>query len=293
MSNIITHMDADGVISAYLIVKYVEKPKRIYFSNPSIIKDSIAKSILGEDNLDKLYILDIGGNEIALRLAAVYNRTIWIDHHQWAPIKHYDNVEIHIAYEPSAAAVIGNLYMIFDNMIEVANNLDQNKPSNVREIKFRDMISALRFYKGRAIEYALENLVYKMAEKDIDRIIEENNELIESFIDEIKKLENEIKANTKKFIIKDYKVTVIETKANIPVYKIQEIIDDDWDILVVKFTRFNREFVYTKLEFRSKGPDILKVAIPLGGGGHIKAAGASLKGIITLDQLLSALNIFL
>ncbi|MGC8610279.1 MAG: hypothetical protein ACP5GR_04270 [Thermoplasmata archaeon] len=286
-------MDSDGVISAYLIVKYVEKPKRIYFSNPSIIKDSIARSILGDDNLDKLYVLDIAANEIALKLASVYNKAIWIDHHQWAPIKNYDNVEIHLMNEPSAAAVIGNVYLIYDNLIEMANHLDQNQPQNDKEIKFRDLISSLRFYKGRGVEYALENLVYKMTEVDVDSIIEENIELIEAFQNDIKKIENEIKSNTKKFIIKNYRVTIIETKANIPVYKIQEIVDDDWDILIVKFVRFNRDFVFTKFEFRSKGPDVLKLAIAFGGGGHIRAAGASLKGVIPLEDLLNALNVFL
>ena len=66
-----------------------------------------------------------------------------------------------------------------------------------------------------------------------------------------------------------------------------------WDVLIVKFLRSGRDYSYTKLEFRSKKTDILKIARAFGGGGHILAAGASINGYITFNDILNAINLFL
>jgi len=294
LANIIAHQDSDGIISAYLIQKYVEKADRIIFSNPSTIKDAIARSIIGEINLDRLYILDIAGNDHAVHLSSVYGKTIWIDHHQWAPVTKYENVEIYIMQEPSAAQVVSNVFNIDDYMVEMANHIDQNDLKTSLERDFRDLISAIRLFKGRATQRTLEDLVNDLTKREVEKIISENQEMIENFrkyIDGIrKKIENDIifmKINGKN-------IAILETDENIPVYKIEEAMDSSkWDVLIVKYLRYGRDYTYTKLEFRSKNTDVLKIARAFGGGGHIFAAGASLNGIISFNDIINAINLFI
>ncbi|MDP8012038.1 MAG: hypothetical protein ACP5F1_02065 [Thermoplasmata archaeon] len=294
MSNIITHTDSDGVISAYLIRKYIDKSKKIFFSNPSLIKDTIAKSVIGENKLDKLFILDIAGNDHAVHLSSVYDKTIWIDHHLWAPINNYENVEIYIMQEPSAAQVVSNVFGIEDYMIEMANHIDQNNITNKNENNFRDLISAIKFYKGKYFDKILENLVNDLMNKDVEIIINENMEIIENFRIYVESIKKRLENNIVFLKINGKKIAILETEENIPVYKIEESLDPSkWDVLIVKFFRSGREYSYTKLEFRSKKPDVLKIARAFGGGGHLLAAGASINGSISFNDILSAVNLFL
>lgn len=294
MTSIITHMDSDGIISAYLIQKYVDPARKFVFSNPSTIRDAIARSIIGESNLDRLYITDIAGNDHAVHLSSVYERAIWLDHHQWAPITKYDNVEIYIMQEPSAAQVVSNVFGIDDYMVEMANHIDQNDPKTKVEEDFRDLISAIRFFKSKVTQKTLEDLIMDLTKRDVERIINENYEMIENFKKYINSMRKKIEKNIVFLKINGKKIAIVETDENIPVYKIEESIDPSkWDVLVVKYIRSGRDYTYTKLEFRSKSADVLKIARAFGGGGHILAAGASLSGIISFNDILNAINLFL
>jgi oligoribonuclease NrnB/cAMP/cGMP phosphodiesterase (DHH superfamily) len=288
LSLTITHTDSDGIISAYLINKYVEKTKRVMFSNPMRIKDTIARSLIEEWEIERLYVLDISGNERALRVASIYDSVVWIDHHEWEPSNNYKNIEITIEREPSAARVVSKKYGIEDPVVDMADHLDQNSPINDIEKDFRDMISSIRNSHQRNKEYMLEKVVFEMIDNDVKTLIEKNRNSIDNFRLEIKRMEEEIKKNVIIKNINGKRLAIVETDRNIPVYKIQEMIDAEWDILVVIYSRLNPRYPYWKIELRSKELNILPIARLYGGGGHRLAAGANIFDNFELDELLRA-----
>lgn len=292
MSLTITHTDSDGVITAYLINKYVERSKRIMFSNPSRIKDTILRSLIEEWEIKRLYVLDISGNERALRVASIYDYVVWIDHHEWIPENKYKNIEITIENEPSAARVVSKKYGIEDPIVDFADHLDQNSPQNDLEVDFRDLISSIRNSYQRERDHILEKIVFDMMDNDLKTIIDLNKKNIENFRIEMERLKSRIRENIKNIKVNDKNVYIVETDKNIPVYKIQEIVPKDWDLIVVIYKRIRGSYTSWKIEFRSRELDILPVAKLFGGGGHKKAAGASIIYNFEIDQLLRAISIF-
>jgi len=292
LSLTITHTDSDGVITAYLINKYVERSKRIMFSNPSRIKDTILRSLIEEWEIKRLYVLDISGNERALRVASVYDYVVWIDHHEWIPENKYKNIEITIENEPSAARVVSKKYGIEDPIVDFADHLDQNSPQNDLEVDFRDLISSIRNSYQRERDHILEKIVFDMMDNDLKTIIDLNKKNIENFRIEMERLKSRIRENIKNIKVNDKNVYIVETDKNIPVYKIQEIVPKDWDLIVVIYKRIRGSYTSWKIEFRSRELDILPVAKLFGGGGHKKAAGASIIYNFEIDQLLRAISIF-
>ncbi|MVT13183.1 MAG: hypothetical protein GPW16_02725 [Euryarchaeota archaeon] len=292
MSLTITHTDSDGVITAYLINKYVERSKRIMFSNPSRIKDTILRSLIEEWEIKRLYVLDISGNERALRVASVYDYVVWIDHHEWIPENKYKNIEITIENEPSAARVVSKKYGIEDPIVDFADHLDQNSPQNDLEVDFRDLISSIRNSYQRERDHILEKIVFDMMDNDLKTIIDLNKKNIENFRIEMERLKSRIRENIKNIKVNDKNVYIVETDKNIPVYKIQEIVPKDWDLIVVIYKRIRGSYTSWKIEFRSRELDILPVAKLFGGGGHKKAAGANIIYNFEIDQLLRAISIF-
>jgi len=105
-------------------------------------------------------------------------------------------------------------------------------------------------------------------------------------------LKSRIRENIKNIKVNDKNVYIVETDKNIPVYKIQEIVPKDWDLIVVIYKRIRGSYTSWKIEFRSRELDILPVAKLFGGGGHKKAAGASIIYNFEIDQLLRAISIF-
>jgi len=292
LSLTITHTDSDGVITAYLINKYVERSKRIMFSNPSRIKDTILRSLIEEWEIKRLYVLDISGNERALRVASIYDYVVWIDHHEWIPENKYKNIEITIENEPSAARVVSKKYGIEDPIVDFADHLDQNSPQNDLEVDFRDLISSIRNSYQRERDHILEKIVFDMMDNDLKTIIDLNKKNIENFRIEMERLKSRIRENIKNIKVNDKNVYIVETDKNIPVYKIQEIVPKDWDLIVVIYKRIRGSYTSWKIEFRSRELDILPVAKLFGGGGHKKAAGASIIYNFEIDQLLRAISIF-
>ncbi|MFP3317885.1 MAG: DHHA1 domain-containing protein [Thermoplasmata archaeon] len=292
MSLTITHTDSDGVITAYLINKYVERSKRIMFSNPSRIKDTILRSLIEEWEIKRLYVLDISGNERALRVASIYDSVVWIDHHEWIPENKYKNIEITIENEPSAARVVSKKYGIEDPIVDFADHLDQNSPQNELEVDFRDLISSIRNSYQREKDHILEKIVFDMMDNDLKTIIDLNKKNIENFRIEMERLKSRIRENIKNIKVNDKNVYIVETDKNIPVYKIQEIVPKDWDLIVVIYKRIRGSYTSWKIEFRSRELDILPVAKLFGGGGHKRAAGANIIYNFEIDQLLRAISIF-
>jgi len=292
LSLTITHTDSDGVITAYLINKYVERSKRIMFSNPSRIKDTILRSLIEEWEIKRLYVLDISGNERALRVASIYDYVVWIDHHEWIPENKYKNIEITIENEPSAARVVSKKYGIEDPIVDFADHLDQNSPQNDLEVDFRDLISSIRNSYQRERDHILEKIVFDMMDNDLKTIIDLNKKNIENFRIEMERLKSRIRENIKNIKVNDKNVYIVETDKNIPVYKIQEIVPKDWDLIVVIYKRIRGSYTSWKIEFRSRELDILPVAKLFGGGGHKRAAGASIIYNFEIDQLLRAISIF-
>lgn len=252
------------------------------FSNANKIKDTIARSLIEEWEIEKLYILDISGNEKAFRVASVYNNVIWIDHHEWTVECKYKNIEITLSNDFSAASVISKKYGISDRLVEIADHLDQNTPKNEVEEGFRDLISSIRNLQNRDREKIAESLVFSMLNTDIEEIIEKNKNYIINFRNEMEKIKEKLKSEIVRKKINNINLIFIKTDKNIPVYKIQEMLEENWDILIVLYSKN----YFWKIEFRSKDLNILPLAIIYGGGGHKKAAGASLYENPDINEIL-------
>ncbi len=294
MATLITHLDSDGILSGYLLNKYVEKTQRIYFSSPTYIKDTIARTIVGTWDPSKLYILDIAGDKLSLRVASTYYEVIWIDHHIWGEIENYNNVKIHVSLEKSAAQVLANLFKISDPMVEVANHIDQNRIETNFERDFRDLISAVRNSKDLDYTRFFENIIYSENAKKIEEILKENYNLVEVFRNEMDLIKNELSEKINRFKIKEKNIIFVEPHRDIPVYKIEEMFgEEEWDILVVKYTKMTRYSFITKIEFRSREEDVQKIAKFFNGGGHKNASGATINGFLTKLEIVNALNLFL
>ncbi len=294
MTTLITHLDSDGILSGYILNKYVEKTQKIYFSSPTYIRDTIARSIMGSWDPSKLYILDITGDKLSLRVASVYYEAIWIDHHIWSEMDNYPNVKVYVSPEKSAAQVLANVYKISDPMVDAANHIDQNRVENDFEKDLRDLISAVRNAKDFDYTRFFENIIYAEDSEKIKDIIKENYNLIESFRKEMDEIKNELSGRINKLKIKDKRVIFVEPHRDIPVYKIEEMFDgDEWDILVVKYTKMNKYSFITKIEFRSREEDVQRIAKFFNGGGHKNASGATINGLLTKIELVNALNLFL
>ncbi len=294
MATLITHLDSDGILSGYLLNRYVEKTEKIYFSSPTYIKDTIAKTIIGPWDPSKLYILDITGDKLSLRVASSYYEVIWIDHHIWGEIENYPNVKIHVALEKSAAQVLANLFKISDPMVEVANHIDQNRIDTTFERDLRDMISAVRNSKDLDYNRFFENIIYADNSQKIEEIVKENFNLIDIFRNEMDLIKDELSDKIYRFTIKEKSVILVEPHRDIPVYKIEEMFDgEEWDVLVVKYIKMNKYSYITKLEFRSREVDVQKIAKFFNGGGHKNASGATINGLLTKLEIVNALNLFL
>ena len=98
----------------------------------------------------------------------------------------------------------------------------------------------------------------------------------------MEKIKEKLKSEIVRKKINNINLIFIKTDKNIPVYKIQEMLEENWDILIVLYSKN----YFWKIEFRSKDLNILPLAIIYGGGGHKKAAGASLYENPDINEIL-------
>lgn len=261
---IVTHNDADGIISAYLIQKTLGKCK-VMFASPN----SISKVLdLIKNKKQKIIILDISPNQEAIKKANLFKEVVWIDHHpQEQPVNTSEKIRLIHKQLPSTAAVIGQEYKINEKLIEIANQIDTNQVKSEDAEKLRDYVAYIRdtsqgiLFKPLAKELIekLDNLAFLNNPHTVLKIaahkVQEKRK-----VDRIKFEEQEIRGD---------KIVFVESRG-IATYEILKKVPKG-DYIIILSPR-NKGL---KIEFRTNSKrDVLKLAQLFKGGGHLNAAGA-------------------
>ncbi len=298
MITVMTHMDADGVISLSLFLKKIGGARvRAYFTSPVQLRDTICRSVSGKKVLGELYVFDMAGEHRAIYAAAIYDSVVWIDHHEWKPEIELPHVKIHIDSKArSAAQVVSEFFGISSPLVEIANQIDTNAVEDEMAERVRTTIGALRWkYSGRELNQKLYKLAEELMKEDFS-VLEQYNEIVKNYEEWLKDLKNRVDRDIKIFIVKNLKVAVFETLEPVPVYVISNMLADSekgpFDMLIVLIHRVGRYHPATKMEFRTHTDvDVLKIAKFYGGGGHRKASGATVEDIVTVPELLNAIEL--
>ncbi len=298
MITVMTHMDADGVISLSLFLKKISGARvRAYFTSPVQLRDTICRSVSGKKVLGELYVFDMAGEHRAIYAAAIYDSVVWIDHHEWKPEIELPHVKIHIDSKArSAAQVVSEFFGISSPLVEIANQIDTNAVEDEMAERVRTTIGALRWkYSGRELNQKLYKLAEELMKEDFS-VLEQYTEIVKNYEEWLKDLKNRVDRDIKIFIVKNLKVAVFETLEPVPVYVISNMLADSekgpFDMLIVLIHRVGRYHPATKMEFRTHTDvDVLKIAKFYGGGGHRKASGATVEDIVTVPELLNAIEL--
>ena len=295
MITVMTHMDSDGLISLALFLKSIKGMKvRTYFTSPVQLRDMICKSIQHKKSLGELYIFDLAGENKAVYAAAIYDRVLWIDHHEWNPDGKFEHVEIVMDRKAkSAASVVANYFNISSPLVELANQIDTNDVKDEIADRIRLTVGAIRYkYSGMELTRNLRELAYDLSTEELSRL-DKYEEIVKEYSSWVDELKRTAKERTKIYRIGDLKVGIYETTESIPVYLVGNELDDDIDIIVILIHRITEKGKSTtKLEFRTHtNMDVLKIAKFYGGGGHIRASGASVNEIVTVPEILKAIEL--
>ncbi len=294
MITAMTHMDSDGVISLSLFLKKIGGARiRVYFTSPVQLRDTICRSVLHLKNLGELYIFDLAGENKAVYAASIYDRVVWIDHHDWEPENKPEHVEIIIDKKAkSAARVVARYFNLDSFLVDLADQIDSNSVKDEDAEKIRTVIGALRYgFSGVELNRKLYKFARELMNEDLS-VLESYKNIVDKYTKWLEKVIENVKKGTKIFHVADMKVAIYETMEAVPVYLISNEIDDDVDIIVILIHWLGKEKPTTKLEFRTHTDvDVLKIAKFFGGGGHKKASGASVRDIVTIPEVLKAIEL--
>jgi len=297
MITVMTHMDADGLISLSLFLKKIGGAKiRAYFTSPVQLRDTICHSVKGKKNLGELYIFDMAGEHRAIYAAAMYDLVVWIDHHEWEPEVNLSHVKIYIdSKAKSAAQVVAQYFGLESPLVDIANQIDVNDVKDEIAEKIRTLIGALRWrYSGRELNIKLYKLAEELMKEDFS-LLNQYDEIIKEYVEWIENLKKKVEKEIKIFRVKNLKIAVFETLESVPVYIISNMLSKNpkgpFDIILVMIHRVGRYHPATKMEFRTHTDvDVLKIAKFYGGGGHKKASGATVEDIVTVPEVLNAIE---
>ncbi len=297
MITVMTHTDSDGIISLALFLKKMQSIRvRTYFTTPVQLRDMICQSVRGKRSMGELYIFDLAGENKAIYAAAIYDKVIWIDHHQWEPQHVPEHVKVVIDKNAkSAAHVVADFFELSSPLVELADQIDTNAVKDELAEKIRETVGALRYaYYGRELNEKFKKLAYELATEELG-VLDNYSDLRKDYGVWIEKLKEEAKQKIKYYTVENIKVAVFEATEHIPVYLISNELPDDVDIFTVIIhmpPKERRRTPITKLEFRTRtDKNVLKIAEFYGGGGHRQASGASVRDIITVPELLNTIQL--
>ena len=294
MITAMTHMDSDGIISLSLFLKKIGGARiRVYFTSPVQLRDAICRSVFHLKSLGELYIFDLAGENKAVYAASMYDRVVWIDHHDWEPEDKPKHVEIIIDKKAkSAARVVAQYFDLKSPLVDLADQIDTNSVKDEDAEKIRTVVGALRYqFSGVELNRKLYKFARELMNEDLS-FLDSYNDITGEYLRWVEKVLENAKKGAKTFHVSGLKVVIYETMETVPVYLVSNEIDDDADIIVILIHRLGREKPITKLEFRTHTDvDVLKLAKFFGGGGHKKASGASVGDIVTIPEVLKAVEL--
>ena len=293
MDAIISHADADGIISASLLLKL--KPRaHLYFSSSTYLHKTICKLL--DFDVENLYILDISANRKTILLSSIFNKATWIDHHQWENLEIPKNVEVFVEESESTAKVVAKILRMNDPLVEIANEIDSNNIKSDSAKFFRDLVSAIKWKYGKTQSLKFRQIAKILAFKGLDELEKEveNAKLIEEHLSWLQSIVLEILEKTKEFEVNGKKILISETTKSLPVYFIYENLKKNkfFDILCVFYRKIDmrRKIPITKIEVRSNDEDALKIAKIFNGGGHKLASGATINKYLSVEEFLDKIK---
>jgi len=298
---VITHGDADGIISLALFLKHLGNSKvRIYFSSTFRLLPTICESIKG-GNLERLYVFDLSGNERVLRLASTYDKALWIDHHNWNVERIPENVELVLDNSsPSASMLVSKYFSIESELVEFANQIDMNAEKCEEALFLRDLIASLKWkFKGKLLANKLKTVTIKLAFSGLEALEKSSQiaELLSEYKKWIEEIEKTILPKVRIFNLNGNKVALFETFESIPIYvvnnKLLEHEEAPFDLVAVIMHKpdMRRKNIGTKIELRTQtDKNIFPIAESLGGGGHLKACAATLPKFMNAEKFVEFLK---
>jgi len=281
---IVTHTDTDGVISAVIALQKI-KTKNIYFSSPFLLRYTLSE-IMKTTDFKELYIFDISPSGIAVKLATLFDKVVWIDHHETELDSYPNNFDVVIKKSPSAARLVAEYFDVDTPLVEIADEVDTNQVKSEQAAWIRDYIAALKFnFKGQVLGKALKNLVFMLSKEGIDGLMA--NETVSLLVKNYREWLGSQKKKIKEYLtveeIKGKKIALVRLPVGLPTYAVVEELaklDDAPFDLIVSATEKNG---FVHMEFRTHtGFKVLDLARRFGGGGHEVAAGATIRSGIDL-----------
>ncbi|MCD6371908.1 MAG: hypothetical protein J7L39_04320 [Candidatus Aenigmarchaeota archaeon] len=304
METIITHADSDGIISAAIFLKATKLRKfKVLFTSTPKVKDTICRSIIGNNELRKINIFDISPTELLLTLSSVYQKVLWIDHHKMHEIPFIPkNVELVVNdSKPSAAQVVADYFKIKNELVDIANEIDTNQVKSDEARFLRDYIGAIKWkFRGKFVQSKLKNALIVLVREGIGKL--GNDESTARLIEEYRKwCEESVKDTEKKLLVEEvngHRVAIIETTSILPIFLVCEKLKmhekAPFDIIALINHRVFRNKIISKIELRTHtGFKLYNLAKKFGGGGHEKACGATIEDLFTASDLLRTLESFL
>ncbi|MGC8913551.1 MAG: DHHA1 domain-containing protein [Thermoplasmata archaeon] len=295
MPYIITHHDADGILSAATLIKAMQIRFWVYFSSPNKLLTTICTTLLNSGGNDSLYICDISGNRKSICCAAAYNEVVWLDHHVWENLSIPENIKLVVDKDSkSATRVVGNYTGVMD-FVEIADEIDTNNLETETAERLRSLTFAIKMLSPKEEIYrALYEFTMALVTKGIgvvyspgfDELLHKYNLILEAGV------KNAI-LTKKDFMFGDRKVAVIFLGNELPVAPVfNKLKDEGIDIVIFIGERADEISGYvTKLEFRTQtGFDVLKIAEEFGGGGHIQASGATVRNKLKIEDVLAKIK---
>jgi len=293
MEAIISHADADGIVSASLLIK-VKPRSLLYFSSSTLLHKTICKLL--DFDLDELYILDVSPNRKTILLSSLFKKAIWLDHHRWEELEIPNNVEVFVKDAKSAARVVAEFLGIESYLVEIADEIDSNNVKSDEAKFLRDLVSAIKWRYNKLQVFKFRQMVRTLAFKGLNELEKnaENVKIVEEHTKWLNSLIPEILDKTKEFEVNGKKVLIFETSKSLPVYFVYEKLKESrsFDILCIFYRKIDtrRKIPVTKIEIRSKNEDALKIARAFEGGGHNSAAGATVNRYLSIEEFLEKIK---
>jgi nanoRNase/pAp phosphatase (c-di-AMP/oligoRNAs hydrolase) len=261
---IITHSDADGIISAHLIQK-IAGPGRIAFASQQTIVKSL--DYFASKKKEKLIILDIAPTPETLKKASMFKEVLWIDHHEKTVEKIPERINFIHNKMPSTAAVISEKFNIGEKLVEIANEIDTNNVKSQDAERLQDYISYIKgTAKGIIFQPLAKELIERMNNLSFLSFPEIALKVIAHKVHEKQRVESLV---IDSHAIRDEKLVFVEPKARVSTYEILEQAKGDYIVIL------NQSNKGTKLEFRTgSDKDVLKLAKLFKGSGNLHAAAA-------------------
>jgi len=303
-TTVITHMDADGILSLATFLRYnrsiaeenglnylIVKPS-VYFTSPINLLNTILISILHNrnvNNLNMLYIFDLSGLRESIISASIYKKAVWIDHHYWNIVKKPENIEFHIDPTSNSACRLVSKYFSIYDFEDVADEIDTNNIKTDEGERIRTIISYLRDEnRGKNLSEKLYKFTEELAYTGISILYDTYYEsMIDLYKERLKEIDDIIADFLNIYEVAGLKVAVVTSDKSLPVYHIYNRLinhkDAPFDLILVIFY-FND---ITKIEFRTQTNfNTRNLAKIFNGGGHITASGATVEGHLTVDEIL-------